>query len=177
MRLRRRPAAAARKRNRLKYSQQTAPQCATVRYLAPMRDARESEAPYPRRLPPAHAGSHVHRPAHRDGPAGAGGPPSGAGRPKGRRFDSLGRRAAPCRFLSPLNGSLVWWMLRAGYALAEAPGSRLLRRSAHTEDRPDVFAAQVALSHARWPGLLFPRRLTRIGRGLRSEEHTLNSSN
>src|SRR3546814_7668264 len=78
---------------------------------------------------------------------------------------------------SPLNRSLVWWMLRAGYALAQAPGSRLLRRSAHTEDRPDVFAAQVALSHARWPGLLFPRRLTRIGRGLRSEEHTLNSSN
>src|SRR3546814_13798603 len=57
-------------------------------------------------------------------------------------------------------------MLRAGYALAQAPGSRLLRRSAHTEDRPAVFAAQVALSHARWPGLLFPRRLTRIGRGL-----------
>src|SRR3546814_18732884 len=57
-------------------------------------------------------------------------------------------------------------MLRAGYALAQAPGSRLLRRSAHTEHRPAVFAAPVALSHARWPGLLFPRRLTRIGRGL-----------
>ena len=30
------------------------------------------------------------------------------------------------------------------------PSGRLLRRSAHAEDRPAVFAAQFALSHACW---------------------------
>lgn len=30
------------------------------------------------------------------------------------------------------------------------PSGRLLRRSAHPEDRPAVFAAQFALSHACW---------------------------
>jgi hypothetical protein len=37
-----------------------------------------------------------------------------------------------------------------GYALAQTPSGRLLRRSAHPEDRPALFAAQFALSHACW---------------------------
>jgi hypothetical protein len=32
----------------------------------------------------------------------------------------------------------------------QTPGGRLLRRSAHEEDRPALFAAQFALSHACW---------------------------
>ncbi|MEO1491441.1 MAG: MFS transporter [Pseudomonadota bacterium] len=60
----------------------------------------------------------------------------------------------------------VWWTLQgpltwdaflllwaASGALSSAvltPSGRLLRRSAHAEDRPAVFAAQFALSHACW---------------------------
>lgn len=44
----------------------------------------------------------------------------------------------------------LWALLGAGYALAQTPAGRLLRRSAHAEDRPAVFAAQFALSHACW---------------------------
>jgi hypothetical protein len=36
------------------------------------------------------------------------------------------------------------------YAAILTPSGRLLRRSAHPEDRPAVFAAQFALSHACW---------------------------
>jgi MFS family permease len=36
------------------------------------------------------------------------------------------------------------------YASVLTPSGRLLRRSAHAEDRPAVFAAQFALSHACW---------------------------
>lgn len=43
---------------------------------------------------------------------------------------------------------MLWGLLGAGYALAQTPAGRLLRRSAHAEDRPAVFAAQFALSHA-----------------------------
>lgn len=44
----------------------------------------------------------------------------------------------------------LWFVLGLGYALAQTPSGRLLRRSAHPEDRPAVFAAQFALSHACW---------------------------
>jgi MFS family permease len=44
----------------------------------------------------------------------------------------------------------VWFLLGAGYAMALTPSGRLLRRSAHAEDRPALFAAQFALSHACW---------------------------
>ncbi|MEN1529662.1 MFS transporter, partial [Pseudomonas aeruginosa] len=37
-----------------------------------------------------------------------------------------------------------------GYSVAQTPSGRLLRRSAHAEDRPPLFAAQFALSHACW---------------------------
>ena len=44
-------------------------------------------------------------------------------------------------------------MLGLGYSIAQTPSGRLLRRSSHPEDRPALFAAQFALSHACW--LLF----------------------
>ena len=44
----------------------------------------------------------------------------------------------------------LWFLIGAGYSFAQTPTGRLLRRSAHAEDRPSVFAAQFALSHACW---------------------------
>jgi MFS family permease len=44
----------------------------------------------------------------------------------------------------------LWLLLGIGSSLVQTPGGRLLRRSAHTEDRPALFAAQFALSHACW---------------------------
>lgn len=44
----------------------------------------------------------------------------------------------------------LWLVLGLGYSLAQTPSGRLLRRSAHQEDRPALFAAQFALSHACW---------------------------
>lgn len=45
---------------------------------------------------------------------------------------------------------LLWWVAGAAYASALTPAGRLLRRSAHPSDRPALFAAQFALSHACW---------------------------
>lgn len=44
----------------------------------------------------------------------------------------------------------VWSISGAFYSALLTPSGRLLRRSAHAEDRPAVFAAQFALSHACW---------------------------
>ena len=44
----------------------------------------------------------------------------------------------------------LWFVIGAGYSMAQTPSGRLLRRSAHPEDRPALFAAQFALSHACW---------------------------
>lgn len=44
----------------------------------------------------------------------------------------------------------TWLVLGVGYSAAQMPTGRLLRRSATSEDRPAVFAAQFALSHAAW---------------------------
>ena len=44
----------------------------------------------------------------------------------------------------------VWAVLGFGYSATQVPVGRLLRRSAHAEDRPAIFAAQFALSHACW---------------------------
>ncbi|MGI9488739.1 MAG: MFS transporter [Geminicoccaceae bacterium] len=53
--------------------------------------------------------------------------------------------------LPPWMGLMViWFALGLYYALVITPSGRLLRRSAHEEDRPAVFAAQFALSHACW---------------------------
>ncbi|MCG8510952.1 MAG: MFS transporter, partial [Rhodospirillales bacterium] len=43
-----------------------------------------------------------------------------------------------------------WGILGAGYSAILTPSGRLLTRSSHSEDRPSVFAAQFALSHACW---------------------------
>ncbi|MBX3583160.1 MAG: MFS transporter [Rhizobiaceae bacterium] len=44
----------------------------------------------------------------------------------------------------------LWFVLGFGYSTAQTPAGRLLRRSANPEDRPALFAAQFALSHACW---------------------------
>ncbi|HCL4104156.1 TPA: MFS transporter, partial [Pseudomonas aeruginosa] len=43
-----------------------------------------------------------------------------------------------------------WLVLGAGYSLAQTPSGRILRRSSNAQDRPALFAAQFALSHACW---------------------------
>lgn len=48
---------------------------------------------------------------------------------------------------------LLWFVAGLAYSTAQTPSGRLLRRSAHPSDRPALFAAQFALSHACW--LLF----------------------
>lgn len=44
----------------------------------------------------------------------------------------------------------LWTLLGIGYSLAQTPSGRLLRRSSKAENRPSLFAAQFALSHACW---------------------------
>jgi MFS family permease len=44
----------------------------------------------------------------------------------------------------------LWFALGLGYSLTQTPSGRLLRRSSVPEDRPALFAAQFALSHACW---------------------------
>ncbi|MDI1238163.1 MAG: MFS transporter [Polaromonas sp.] len=44
----------------------------------------------------------------------------------------------------------LWFVLGLGYSLAQTPSGRLLRRSSSDTDRPALFAAQFALSHACW---------------------------
>jgi MFS family permease len=44
----------------------------------------------------------------------------------------------------------VWFVLGAGSSLIQTPAGRLLQRSCHGSDRPALFAAQFALSHACW---------------------------
>ncbi|SHJ48743.1 Predicted arabinose efflux permease, MFS family [Shimia gijangensis] len=45
---------------------------------------------------------------------------------------------------------LAWLAVGVFYSAILTPSGRLLRRSAHSEDRPAVFTAQFALSHACW---------------------------
>ena len=54
-------------------------------------------------------------------------------------------------------GAMTWPVLLVGwaglgiaYSMSVTPSGRLLRRSANADDRPAVFAAQFALSHACW---------------------------
>ncbi len=44
----------------------------------------------------------------------------------------------------------LWAFIGFGFSLTQTPIGRILNRSAHPEDRPAVFAAQFALSHACW---------------------------
>ncbi len=43
-----------------------------------------------------------------------------------------------------------WFAIGVSYSVVLTPSGRLLKRSAHPEDRPAVYAAQFALSHACW---------------------------
>lgn len=58
-------------------------------------------------------------------------------------------RSTPASALWPLLLT-VWALLGVAYSAAQVPTGRLLRRSAHAQDRPALFAAQFALSHACW---------------------------
>ncbi|MBO6758349.1 MAG: MFS transporter [Roseibium sp.] len=58
-------------------------------------------------------------------------------------------------FAGPLASSFsvlvaLWLALGLGSSAAQVPSGRLIRRSAHSGDRPALFAAQFALSHACW---------------------------
>ncbi|GAB5431304.1 MAG: MFS transporter [Epibacterium sp.] len=44
----------------------------------------------------------------------------------------------------------TWTLAGLGYSAVLTPSGRLLKRSAHAGDRPAIFAAQFALSHACW---------------------------
>ena len=44
----------------------------------------------------------------------------------------------------------AWLLVGLGYSAVLTPSGRLLRRSAQAQDRPALFAAQFALSHACW---------------------------
>lgn len=45
---------------------------------------------------------------------------------------------------------IAWLLLGLSYSTVLTPSGRLLKRSAHAADRPALFAAQFALSHACW---------------------------
>ena len=76
------------------------------------------------------------------GPAGDAGGGDGPGRP--------GRGTAALTSPGWTGLLILWALFGAGYSGILTPAGRLLRRSAHAEDRPAVFTAQFALSHAGW---------------------------
>ena len=45
---------------------------------------------------------------------------------------------------------ILWAVMGVGYSLTLTPAGRTLRRSSNAQDRPALFAAQFALSHAAW---------------------------
>ncbi|MET1412854.1 MFS transporter [Roseibium sp. HPY-6] len=45
---------------------------------------------------------------------------------------------------------MIWFLMGVANSAVLVPSGRLLRNSAHSEDRPMVFAAQFALSHGCW---------------------------
>jgi MFS family permease len=44
----------------------------------------------------------------------------------------------------------LWFLIGVSYSAVLTPSGRLLKRSSHDRDRPAMFAAQFALSHACW---------------------------
>jgi MFS family permease len=48
-----------------------------------------------------------------------------------------------------------WWFIGAGYSILGVRGSELLAENSSGEERPHIFAAHFALSHAGW-GLTYP---------------------
>ena len=74
-----------------------------------------------------------------------------SGRHAGRRRAAGGRHGGSALRCLPSRGLLpLWFVIGVGSSLAQTPAGRLLRRSSHAEDRPALFAAQFALSHACW---------------------------
>ena len=54
-------------------------------------------------------------------------------------------------FLTSYNWLLaLWFMLGIGYSVSQTPTGRLIRKSASSENRTALFAAQFAFSHACW---------------------------
>ena len=54
-------------------------------------------------------------------------------------------------FITGFSGLLALWaLIGCGFSLTQTPIGRILNRSAQPQDRPAVFAAQFALSHACW---------------------------
>ena len=45
---------------------------------------------------------------------------------------------------------ILWFVMGIGYSIAQTPTGRLIRQSASSENRPALFAAQFAFSHACW---------------------------
>lgn len=64
-------------------------------------------------------------------------------------FAFAGLASAPNSLLWPLLLGF-WFAFGIGYSAIETPAGRLVKRSAGSADRPAVFAAQFALSHACW---------------------------
>ncbi|CAN5182510.1 MFS transporter [soil metagenome] len=64
-------------------------------------------------------------------------------------FAFAGLVSTPTSVLWPLLLGF-WFAFGIGYSAIETPAGRLLKRSATSADRPAVFAAQFALSHACW---------------------------
>ncbi|MFD2205056.1 MFS transporter [Kiloniella antarctica] len=61
----------------------------------------------------------------------------------------------PTLFVASLNlgygyALIIWGVIGAGMCLIQTPGGLLLKKSAHKEDLPTIFAAHFALSHACW---------------------------
>ncbi|MTE28438.1 MFS transporter, partial [Winogradskyella sp. ZXX205] len=44
----------------------------------------------------------------------------------------------------------LWFILGIGYSVSQTPTGRLIRKSASSENRTALFAAQFAFSHACW---------------------------
>jgi MFS family permease len=54
-------------------------------------------------------------------------------------------------FINSYNGLLaLWFILGIGYSVSQTPTGRLIRKSASSENRTSLFAAQFAFSHACW---------------------------
>jgi predicted MFS family arabinose efflux permease len=49
----------------------------------------------------------------------------------------------------------AWWFIGEGYSILDVRGSKLLSANSSGEERPHIYAAHFALSHAGW-GLTYP---------------------
>jgi len=61
---------------------------------------------------------------------------------------------------------VLWGIVGFGFSFTQTPIGRILNRSAREQDRPAVFAAQFALSHAAWLGATFGMSVAAYGLAL-----------